>query len=140
MSDRATPDEETTAQSGRTVAEWTTLGISLAILAVVFASIAWLWVRDTGAPASVEVTPLTEAIRNEGDVWYLPLEIENSGDATAEDVVVEVALDTGQGEPETAEITVTFLASGETARGTAVFTSDPASGDLTIRPVSFKEP
>jgi uncharacterized protein (TIGR02588 family) len=135
----AANDDEAT-QSGRTVAEWTTLGISLAILALVFATITWLWVRDTARPATVEVTPVTEDIRHAGDVWYLPLDVVNRGDATAEDVAVEAELDTGAGEPETAEITFSFLASGETARGIVVFTSDPASGDLTIRPVSFKEP
>lgn len=131
---------EYTATSGRSRAEWTTFGISLAILTLVFASITWLWVRDEGAPASVEVTAVTEAIRHEGEAWYLPLHVVNRGDDTAEDVTIEATLDTGEGEPETAEFTIAFLASGETARGTVVFTSDPASGDLTIRPVSFRDP
>ena len=140
MSDHSASPSEQDAPKGRTVAEWTTLGISLAILGLVFASVTWLWVRDNAAPATIEVTPVTEALRHEGDAWYLPLEVVNEGDATAEDVIVEATLDSGQGEPETAEITVTFLASGETAHGTAIFTSDPTAGDLTIRPVSFKEP
>lgn len=140
MSEHAPQRDDTKEPSGRTVAEWTTLGISLAILTLLFATIAWLWVRDAGAPASIEVTPKMEAIRHEGEMWYLPLEVLNLGDDTAEDVVIEAALHTGQDEPETAEITFTFLASGETARGTAVFTSDPAAGDLEVRPVSFKQP
>ncbi len=140
MSENPASGRDERATSGRSAAEWTTLGISLAILAVLFATIGWLWVRDAGMPASIEVTPVTEAIRQEGGVWYLPLEVVNSGDATAEDVIVEAALDTGQGEPETAQITITFLSSGETARGTAAFTSDPAAGSLTIRPVSFRHP
>lgn len=140
MSGQPTAADDQARQGGRSRAEWTTLGISLTILALVFATIVWLWMRDTAMPATVEVTPVTEAIRHEGDVWYLPLDVVNRGDATAEDVVVEAELDTGEGEPETAEITFSFLASGETARGTVVFTSDPASGEVTIRPVSFKEP
>ncbi len=140
MSARPASSDDERAPSGRSVAEWTTLGISLAILTLLFATIGWLWVRDAGAPASLQVTPVTEAIRHEGDVWYLPVEVENSGDATAADVVIEAALDTGQGEPETAQITFTFLSSGETARGTVMFTSDPAAGSLTIRPVSFRHP
>lgn len=133
-------DDKTAEQSGRSVAEWTTLGISLAILALAFASILWLWARDDASPTTVEVTGVTDELRHEGDAWYLPLEVVNRGDTTAEDVVVEASLDTGEGEPETAEITFSFLASGETARGTAVFTSDPGAGDLTLRAVSFKEP
>ncbi len=140
MSDNSVPNGDTSDPRGRTMAEWTTLGISLAILALVFATIAWLWTQDDSEPVTLEVTPVNESIRHEGDTWYLPLEVVNSGDATAEDVVIEASLDTGEGEPETAEITFTFLASGETARGTAVFTSDPSSGELTIRPVSFKDP
>lgn len=140
MSDRDAAGEGTAERGGRTVAEWTTLGISLAILGTVFATIAWLWVNDDASPATVNVTPVSEQVRREGGAWYVPLKVTNDGDVTAEDVVIEAELDTGSGEPETAEFTVTFLASGETARGTVVFTSDPAAGDLTIRPVSFKEP
>jgi uncharacterized protein (TIGR02588 family) len=140
MSETPEPAEEREKQSGRTMAEWTTLGISLAILAVVFGIIAAFWIRDDGMPATIEVTPMTSSVREEADAWYLPIEVMNRGDATAEDVMVEVELDNGQGEPETAEVTFTFLASGETSRGTVVFSSDPAAGTLTVRPVSFREP
>ena len=140
MSEQSASRHDATRQSGRTVAEWTTLGISLAILAVVFTTIAWLWLRDDAAPATIDVTAMTGEIRHKGDVWYFPLEVTNTGDATAEDVSVEAELAPDAGQPETAEVTFAFLASGETVRGTVVFTSDPASGSLTIRPVSFKEP
>jgi uncharacterized protein (TIGR02588 family) len=126
--------------TGRTVAEWTTLGVSVAILAALFAAITWLWLEGDSEPTTVEVTPVLDAVRQEGDAWYLPVEVTNHGDNTAEDVIVEVQLASGGAEPETAEITFTFLANEETVRGTVVFTSDPTSGDLTVRPVSFKEP
>lgn len=125
---------------GRTIAEWTTLGISLAILALVFGSITWLSLKGDSEPTRVQVTPLLDAVQHEGGVWYLPVEVTNRGDRTAEAVTVEATLDTGEKEPEGAEITFGFLASRETVRGTFVFTSDPASGELTVRPASFKEP
>jgi uncharacterized protein (TIGR02588 family) len=133
-------NQDSTETSGRTVAEWTTLGVSLAILGVLFAAITWLWLEADSRPATVEVTPFLDAARQDGDVWYLPVEVTNRGDNTAEDVIVEAELDTGEEDPETAEITFTFLAAGETARGTVVLTSDPNSANLTVRPVSFKEP
>lgn len=129
-----------TEPSGRTVAEWTTLGVSVAILVLVFGAIAWLWVEADSEPTTIEVAPVLDAVRKEGDAWYLPVEVTNRGERTAEEIIVEAELATGDAEPETAEITFGFLASGETVRGTVIFSSDPATGDLTIRPTSFKEP
>jgi len=138
MSERASASQAT--PEGRSVAEWTTLAISVAILALALAAITWLSFGSDSGPTTIAVTPLTDEVRQEGDAWYLPIEVTNEGDRTAEDVVVEVDLDTGQGEPTTAELTFTFLASDEKARGTVIFSSDPASGNLTARPVSFREP
>ncbi len=66
--------------------------------------------------------------------------IRNDGDRTVEDVIVQGQLVAGEGEPETAEITITFLAGGETVEGVMVFRSDPAQGELTTGVTSYKKP
>ncbi len=126
--------------SGRSRAEWVTLSLSVVIVAGMLLLVTWLSVRGGVAPARIEITPVMEGLRHEADAWYLPVVITNAGDDTVEEAVIGAELDTGDGQPETGEITITFLAGGETVQGTFVFGSDPSQGELTIRAVSYKEP
>jgi uncharacterized protein (TIGR02588 family) len=125
---------------GRGVAEWVTLGVSLAILLGIFGGVSYLYLQGEEQPARIETEANLEDLRFEGDVFYLPVEVVNSGDQTVEEVVVQAELDTGSGPPVSAEITVTFLAGGERAKGTFIFGSDPRQGTLTVQAVSYREP
>jgi uncharacterized protein (TIGR02588 family) len=72
-----------------------------------------------------------EEIRQEGDSYYLSLDITNNGDRTAENVEVMLTLDTGEGDPETMQFQVQFLDGGETENQTVIFKNNPAQGELT---------
>jgi uncharacterized protein (TIGR02588 family) len=131
---------EQSVPSGRSLAEWITLGISASILLAILGMITWLEFGGANDPPRIVTRAELENVRNEDTGYYVPVTIENTGHKTIEDAVIEAQLDSGEGEPEVAEITVTFLAGGEHVRGAFVFTSDPRAGELTIRPVSYKEP
>ena len=123
----------------RSLPEWVSLGISIAMLA----SVVGLVLHQHGArsePAAIEVRPRLDRVRQAGGAYYLPLEIANTGGQTAEEVVVEVELAPPRGERERAEVTVRFLAGGGTHRATAVFRADPAQGTLTASARSLLEP
>lgn len=81
-------------------------------------------------------------IRATEGLFYVPLEVQNRGGATAKEVVVETELEpaAGGGEPETAETVVDYLAGQEAQRVYAVFDQDPRGRRLTARVVSFQEP
>ncbi|HEV2073517.1 MAG TPA: TIGR02588 family protein [Thermomicrobiales bacterium] len=124
----------------RSVAEWTTLGISIAILVFILGLTTYLYVRGGEKPAAILVEPQMQELRQDNGGYYLPVIVRNEGDPTVEEVNIEAELDTGAGEPETAQFTVNFLAGGEQVEGTFVFQHDPAEGDLTTRVMSFQEP
>lgn len=127
-------------EGGRSTAEWTTLGISITIVLGILGLITYLYVSGGGAPPRITVETKIEELRTEANGYYLPVEVINEGDRTAEEVRVEAELDSGTGQAETAEITVTFLAGGERVSGTFIFSEDPRAGDLTVQAISYKDP
>lgn len=128
------------ADKDRSVAEWTTLGISFTILILILGLTTYLYVRGGQKPAVILVEPQMQELRQDSGGYYLPVIVRNVGDPTVEEVLIQAELDTGAGEPETAQFTVNFLAGGERVKGTFVFQHDPAEGDLTARVISFQEP
>jgi uncharacterized protein (TIGR02588 family) len=87
----------------------------------------------------IEVQPQLDSVREQGDQYYLPVEITNRGDATASEVQVELSLSDSQGNQESSSFTVQFLAGGAAARGEVIFTMDPRQGELTSS-ASYLEP
>lgn len=142
MSDHTHPthEQDTPGSGSRSTAEWITLGISAAILISIVGALTWLSFRGAENPPLIVVEPNLERVREDDSGYYLPFTIRNTGDTTVADAIVQAELDTGTGQPETAEITIDFLDGGEEAAGTFVFRDDPASGDLTIGVTSYKEP
>lgn len=133
-------EDSPTAPYGRSIAEWTTLGISAVILLAIVVGITWLSFRGPEQPASIVVEPSMDQLREEDSGYYLPVLIRNEGDTTVANAIIQAELDTGSGQPETAEITIDFLDGGEVTAGTFVFREDPASGELTTGVTSYKEP
>lgn len=124
----------------RSAAEWTTFGISAIVLLAVVGLVTALHVSGGEHPPIIAVETRLDEIRRDAEAYYLPVDVRNRGDRTAEAVTVQAELDTGSGAPLTAEVTIAFLAGGEVARGTFVFSADPAQGALTVQPVSYQEP
>jgi uncharacterized protein (TIGR02588 family) len=126
--------------NGRTVAEWVTLGVSIAILVAVFGAITWFYFTRNSSEAIIEVTPRPEQARQARDAYYVPIEITNTGGRTAANVQIVVLHDSGDGNSETSEFSIQFLAGGATSRGTAVFRTDPNAGTFTVDVISYLEP
>lgn len=131
-----TRDREKGASGGeekqeRTTAEWVSLFISVAIVLALVGGLVYQIFAGGNRPPTIEVKPLMEEIRQEGDSYYLSLDITNSGDRTAENVEVMLSLDSGEGDPETMQFQVQFLDGGETENQTVIFKNNPAEGELT---------
>ena len=125
---------------GRSVAEWTSLGISLAILLGVAGMVIYLYVTDDNRQPIIEIVPLYAEVRHDGEVYYLPVTVTNTGDETAANVQVRGELQSQSGPPETAEFEIEYLAGEATASGTMVFGEEPTTDTLKVLPVSFQEP
>jgi uncharacterized protein (TIGR02588 family) len=126
--------------TARSAAEWTTLAISAAVLVGIVGLILWLAYRTDDLPPTITVEANLEQIREESSGYYVPITIRNDGDATVQDAIISGELDTGSGQPESAEVTISFLASHEEVSATLVFRSDPTTGDFSAAVTSYKEP
>lgn len=132
-------DGQDSRSTSRSVAEWTTLGISLAVLIGVVCLVTYLYFDGDHRPPAITVDARLSELRSDVGGFYLPVDVVNTGDVTAVDVVIQAELDMGTGTPFTTEFTVTFLAGGEQVRGTFIFGDDPTQGKLEVRAISYKE-
>ena len=130
--------QESEERNGRSVAEWTTLIIGVVLIVGLVGLVTYLYVSGGNQPPAIVATPLDQEIRHEEGAYFLPIAVTNRGDQTAEDVMIQAELAAGQEAPEMSEFTIDFLAGGETEEGTAVFSTDPLAGELTIDVASFR--
>jgi uncharacterized protein (TIGR02588 family) len=130
--------EDATGNRGRSAAEWTTLAISVILILGLLALVTYVSITGGNEPAIVSATPLPDEIRQEGEAYYLPVAVTNHGGRTAEEVLVQAELVRGDGSAEETQFTLDFLAGGETREATAVFATDPLTGELTIDVASFQ--
>lgn len=127
-------------RKGRTTVEWITLGISVMIIASLVGLISYLYVSGGSTPAIIEVKPQFDQIRKVQDRYYVPVEITNVGGETAEEVTVQISLESANGQTESAEVTIDFLAGQDRANATVAFGEDPSQGEVTVDVVSYLEP
>ncbi|MDQ4077991.1 MAG: hypothetical protein M3220_17305 [Chloroflexota bacterium] len=122
-----------------TTAERVTLVVSLAIVLGLAGLVTYEYYVTGTRPAVVVVQPQPAAVRQEGEQYYLPVEISNTGDVTATDVWVRLLLQTEAGEQDAGEVFLATLPGEATVTVTLVFHEDPRRG--TLHPaVSFIEP
>lgn len=124
----------------RTTAERVTLIISLVVLAAILGLAGYSNITTGEEPPSITVSADMENVRETESGYYVPITITNDGGLTAQDVIASGELILEEGEPETAEVTIAFLAGGESERAELVFSVHPAEGTFTLRPASFVHP
>lgn len=118
-----------TRNTGRSVAEWTTLAGSCAVLFLVISLIVFQMRGELEPPAPVAA--LTGEVRVVDGRHHVGVEVENNGDLTAANVQVSAELIVGETEIS-ADQTILFLVGGETADVVFVFDLDPAVGELSV--------
>jgi uncharacterized protein (TIGR02588 family) len=124
---------------GRTVAEWVTLGVSVAIVLALAGLVLFQWLAQGTEPPEISVEPNMEQVRQVEDLYYLPIRVTNSGEKAVEVVEVETELSVEGEAPETVGFTVQFLAGRESDEFIVVLSNDPRNGELS-HTVSFHEP
>ena len=116
------PPQQPTALEGATGA----VGLILVLTAI--AILAWQGLKGGDAPPEIELRPT--AVARSGDAWRLDIEVSNTGESTAQDVVVE-----GRFGDETSEVTLDYLPGDGRRAASLVFTTrpDPAAVELRVR-------
>ena len=139
--DQPTTDRDAAgAQQERSLAEWVTLAISAAIVLGLLGLVTYLYLDDGQTSAVIEVTPLIDETRESGARFYVPVEIENTGGRTVEQLLVTVSLALPDGSTEDAQFTVDFLAGGASQGAVASFSEDPREHEVSVGAVSYVEP
>jgi uncharacterized protein (TIGR02588 family) len=136
-SENNAPDAQTPPK--RNPAEWLTFGIASSILGGIIGLVIYLGINDKHQPPLISITQKDVIAKGNGQ-YYVPFEIVNQGDETAESVQILAELKTGEQTEETGEQHIDFLSSGETEEGAFIFTQDPSKGKLKIRVGSYKSP
>ena len=81
-----------------------------------------------------------ESVAASGPDFLVQFSIRNEGRKTAAQVIVEGQLERGATSPETSSVTFDYVPGGSVRRGGVLFRHDPRSGQLTLRPLGFREP
>ena len=72
--------------------------------------------------------------------YYVPVRIQNLGDETAADIVIEGALLRGNAAAETSEFTLDYAPAHSEREGGLFFSRDPRGFGLELRAKGFQEP
>ena len=131
-------DDEAESDEVRSIAEWVTLIVSVAVLAGMFAIVTYLYVAGDDDPVIIRTEAELNQIRVSQEAFYLPVSVFNDGDATAGDVQIQAELKIGENS-ETSAFSITTLASNDSETGIVAFSGDPSEGELTVRVVSYIE-
>ena len=120
--------------SKRSTAERVSLAVSAFVVLALVALIVFNRYNKGDKPASISAVAEIEQLREVRSQFYLPVEVTNTGNRTAE--AVKIAGTVGG---ETRDFEISFLDGEEKARGTLVFTQDPRA-QLKLEVISFREP
>ncbi|MEX0762445.1 MAG: hypothetical protein WD208_02265 [Dehalococcoidia bacterium] len=114
----------------------TTVSVLSALLIISAVSLlTWQGIRSP-APASFEVD--TGEVRGRNGLYYLPLEVSNSGDKSAQNVGLRVRLE-GAGVADT-DLTIDWLPGRSRRSATSVFSVDPRLYEMSIEFTGYQAP
>ncbi len=123
----------------RSLAEWVSFSIALAILSTIVGLIFYSWFKVGKQPVVLEVKA-SDSIRQVADQFYVPFTLTNQGGETADAVQIIAELRVNGEVEETSEQQINFLAGGEVEEGEFIFTRNPQSGELVLRVASYQKP
>jgi uncharacterized protein (TIGR02588 family) len=116
--------------------EWAVFGAGLLLLLAVAGYLVYEMATGTTTPAQLTVA-LGEPERT-GDHYMVPVTVENAGETSAENVLVEVSV--AGSEPLRSMLQLAFVPRGSSSNGWVVFPTQPAAGQLQARVLGYEEP
>ena len=128
--------EETPAQQIPT-AEWAIAALGLAIVVVALASL--IHEAVSGETSLPEITISVMSIQSRQTGHLVQLQVRNTGEETAAELVIEGVLLTKGGE-ERSQITLDYVPGGSKREAGLFFKSNPREADLQIRPLGYRNP
>jgi len=120
--------------------EWTVFAVGCVLVLTVVGVLGYeIWHDTPREPAQLEVE--LGRPEKQGRYYAVPVFVSNRGDETAENVRVEVTLETEGGEQHSSEFDIQFLPQQATEQGFALFETDPAKAkSISARPLGYRQP
>jgi uncharacterized protein (TIGR02588 family) len=116
--------------------EWIAAGVASAIVVTMVVTLLVAGRRERTPP---RFAIAVDSIAASGADYLVRFTIRNEGSVTGAEVQVEGEL-TGVGDSEKSSATFDFVPGGSRRHGGMLFRHDPRSGQLTLRPVGYREP
>jgi uncharacterized protein (TIGR02588 family) len=117
--------------------EWLAAAIATAIAAAMVVTLLVAGRREQTPP---RFAIAVQSVAPSGADFLVRFSILNEGSQTAAQVVVEARLHTEGGPPETSSVTFDYVPGNSVRRGAVLFRHNPRAGQLTLRPVGYREP
>lgn len=119
--------------------EWIVFAASLLLIMGILSYLVYqVAIHEDGSP-DLAITYVHDPAPHAPHRYFL--RIKNDGQETAEEVQVEMVLERGGEEMETAALTLPYLPKQSVREGWLVFSKDPATADtLYARVISYKKP
>lgn len=118
--------------------EWTVFAVAAAIVLASVGGLVYLTTQSGNASPDLEVRALAPQRTASG--FMVPVEVRNNGDQTAEEVSVEVRLESDGQTLERSELTFAFVPRHSEREGAAMFSHDPSCCRVEARATSFEKP
>ena len=116
-------------------AEWVSLAVSLIILLGFIGAIFWLWIHQPTGPPQFKIE--RGIVRNETELFHLPLTVTNVGGSAVGQVRVEGKLN-NEGREEIVVTTIEFLPVRAREEVVLIFRSEPSAAVVHV--VSYSQP
>lgn len=137
--DNENNNKETRQQDEKNWLEWLVFAVALLLLLSILSYLGYKAYTHQPTPPDLVIDGYFEPGPNEPNRYHIKL--ENRGGATAEEVILEVALMKGEEELEIAQLNIPLAPQASKREGWVGFRNSPANADTVIaRVVSYKKP
>jgi uncharacterized protein (TIGR02588 family) len=117
--------------------EWVAAAVSTAM---VIGMVVTLFLAGRREQTPPQFAVAIESVAASGPDFLVQFSIRNDGHQPAAEVIVEAKLAVKEAPPETSSVTFDYVPGGSVRHGGVLFRHDPRSGQLTLRPLGFRDP
>lgn len=117
--------------------EWLAAAVATAIVVAMMVTLFIAGRRERTPP---RFAIAVESVAPSGADYLVRFSIRNEGDQTGAQVIVEAELHDSGASPETSSTTFDYVPGRSVRHGGLLFRHDPRAGQLTLRPLGYREP
>ena len=122
----------------RPAIEWIVGGLGLLITIALVGFVGWQVLQNPGEPPQVDIQ--VTGIGASADSYLVEVTAINRSSKTVAGLVVEGTLSRSGKEPEKSSTTFDYVPGNSQTHGGLFFNTDPAAGELQVRPTGYRRP